>query len=349
MGDYLLKKKFRDIHLNDPFWDSLKNDYHGFSEWFAKKADEDAYVLDIEESISGFMYLKAEYGEINDVNPQLPLKRRIKIGTLKVDAHGTRIGERFVKKAIDHAINERAHEIYVTVFPKYNGLIELLEEFGFRKLATKATDNGVEDVFVKSMERLTGDIKEDYPRFSPNNRRKFILSIYPKWHVKLFPDSILNNESYDVLQDVSYTNSISKTYVCFMDLARLRAGDVIIIYRTTDQDGRAWYRSVVTSVCLCEEVRGRASFNNLDEYVEYTKPYSVFNTTELSQWWKRSGSLYVVKMLYNAAFSRKIIRRDLVERFSLNPDGYWGFMELSNDQFISIIRDGGIDGRIVVN
>lgn len=349
MSDYILKKKFKDINLTDPVFDSLKEDYSGFPLWFGRKADEDAYVLYIDESISGFMYLKTEDEELSDVAPRLPHKKRIKIGTLKVDAHGTRVGERFVKKAIDYAISENVDEIYVTIFPKYNGLIELLNEFGFRKRCEKSTADGVEDVLIKNMRSLTGDLKEDYPRFPIGDRRKFLLSIYPKWHSQLFPDSILNNESYDVLMDVSHTNSIRKTYVCFMDLARLRAGDVLLIYRTKDDKGAAWYRSVVTSVCVVEEVRSRVSFENLSEFIDYTEPYSVFNAVELTSWWKRGSRLYVIKMLYSAAFSKRLIRKDLVEQFKLDPEGYWGFMELSNDQFINIIRCGGINERIVIN
>ncbi len=349
MSDYILKKKFKEINLENPVFDSLKEDYEGFSQWFRRKDDEEVYVLYVDKSISGFMYLKTEDEEVSDITPHLPRKKRIKIGTLKVDAHGTRVGERFVKKAIDHAMAENAAEIYVTIFPKYDGLIELLNEFGFEKSGEKITADGVEDVLVKNFAKLTGELKEDYPRFSVDGRRMFLLSIYPKWHIQLFPDSILNNESYDVLRDVSHTNSIRKTYVCFMDLTRLRDGDVLIIYRTKDEKGPAWYRSVVTSVCIVEEVRSRVSFKNLPDFIAYTEPYSVFSAAELTGWWKRVGKLYVIKMLYSAAFSKKIIRKDLVERFHLDADGYWGFMELSKDQFINIIRYGGIDERIVID
>ena len=34
-------KNFKDINLNDPFFDSLKQDYQGFETWFYKKASEE--------------------------------------------------------------------------------------------------------------------------------------------------------------------------------------------------------------------------------------------------------------------------------------------------------------------
>ena len=46
---------------------------------------------------------------------------------------------------------------------------------------------------------------------------RYVLSINPEYHTKLFPDSILTNElKYDLIQDVSETNSIYKIYVCWM-------------------------------------------------------------------------------------------------------------------------------------
>lgn len=37
-------KKFKDVDINDSFFDSLKASYDEFSDWFARKANENAYV-----------------------------------------------------------------------------------------------------------------------------------------------------------------------------------------------------------------------------------------------------------------------------------------------------------------
>ena len=43
---------------------------------------------------------------------------------------------------------------------------------------------------------------------------KYVLSINPEYHTKLFPDSILKTEQkYNSIQDVSDTNSIYKIYM----------------------------------------------------------------------------------------------------------------------------------------
>ena len=108
MTSYLQKKRFSEIDIADPFFDGLKDDYAEFEDWFRKKSAEEAYVLLSNEDLTGFMYLKAEDGPVNDVTPVLPAKKRLKVGTLKVEAHGTRLGERFLKKAFDHAFCKKA-------------------------------------------------------------------------------------------------------------------------------------------------------------------------------------------------------------------------------------------------
>jgi hypothetical protein len=46
MSNYLKVKKFSEIEINDPFFDSLKSDYAGFEDWFSRKADKKAYILE---------------------------------------------------------------------------------------------------------------------------------------------------------------------------------------------------------------------------------------------------------------------------------------------------------------
>lgn len=350
MPNTLEVKTFRDIPLDDPFFESLKRDYQEFSRWFHDKALEPAYVQYTDDKLTGFMYLKLEEGEVNDVSPPLTAGKRIKIGTLKVVPHGTKLGERLIKKAIDHAIVRQAEEIYVTVFPHHISLIAMLDEFGFRSVGTKETVNGTETVLVKSFDqsRLTGDVRKDYPLIDTRQTNFYLLAIKPRWHSQLFPDSILETESYDLLSDISHTNSISKTYICAMDGVRdLHPKDSLVIYRTSDGQGPAEYRSVATSICVVEEIVTKDNFTDLDEYLAYTKSLSVLNDRELTQWWNRT-ELYVIKMLYSAAFTQKVIRKTLADDIGLDRNAYWGFLSLSREQFLNITNLGGVDGRLVI-
>jgi hypothetical protein len=105
--------KFRELSLDDPFFDSLKAGYEEFPDWFVRKADEDLYVVDDDDELSGMLYLKQEEGPVDDVVPALPARKWLKIGTLKIVSRGTRLGERVIKKIFDTALSTNAEAIYV--------------------------------------------------------------------------------------------------------------------------------------------------------------------------------------------------------------------------------------------
>lgn len=348
MSEIIQTKRFNTIDLGDSFFETLKTDYPGFEEWFSKKSDEEAFVQYTEQGLQAFLYLKDESGITPEgINPPLPSKRWLKVGTFKIEAHHTKLGERFIKKIMDYAIYGKYEGIYVTIFPKQGPLIELLKKYGFEETAKKAE----EIVLVKELDILKNDILRDYPLLSIRNKRKFILSIYPKYHTRLFPDSILKTEKNvreELIKDVSYTNSIHKIYICFMpQTADLRPGDLLAIYRTNDGLGPAKYRSVITSICQVEEIKTKDSFTDVDDFVKYTNSYSIFDPTELKRWFYRSN-IVVIRMTYNIALNKRVTRGFLTDEIGISPFLYWGFFQLTDDQFKSILNKGEIDENLII-
>ncbi|MEH0833287.1 N-acetyltransferase [Pectobacterium cacticida] len=349
---------FKDVNFSDPFFDSLKSDYiHGFVKWFEKKRlspDEFAYVLyDDKNNIDGFMYLKNETGVVEDVQPNLMSNKHLKIGTFKFNTKGTLRGQRFLKKIFDHALKYQVDDIYVTVFDKHDYLIRLFQIYGFVNVGKKTSENGIENVLVREMntENLTGDLLSDYPYINNRNKeRKFLLSIYPTFHTRLFPDSKLITESPDIVADVSYANSIRKIYICAMDgVMDMQTNDIIIIYRTSDNQGPAYYRSVATSICVVEKVRTISSFINEKEFLDYCSKYSVFTKSELCSFYKTKKYPYIISFTYNLALPKRLNRAKLINDIGLNPNAYWGVMELSDSQFDNIIKLGEVNESIIVN
>lgn len=343
-------ERFADINLDDPFFDTLKEGYKEFSEWFQKKAEEKAFVMKDEQGfIQGFVYLKEENEEIDDVTPPLQYDKYLKIGTFKINAHGTKLGERFIKKAFDYAIAKHIRKLYVTVFSEHEGLINLFCRYGFNKVAEKATKNGVENVLLKEIGDVNGDIDHDYPVISLNNNQ-YLLGIYPEYHTRLFPDSILHNEHASIVDDVSHTNSIEKIYICKMARVQsLRRGDALVIYRTGDGQGPAWYRAVATSLCMVKEMKTKSSFNSLAEFLDYCLSRSVFTEEELTSFYNTWNHMYVIKMTYNAALRNRIIRKRLIQEVGLTENDYWGFMELNAGQFNEIARLGDVNDSLILN
>lgn len=345
-------KKFKDVNLGDPFFDSLKETYREFSDWFVRKSVDSAYVfMQDDGSVHGFLYLKVEEGSVDDVQPPLPPMRRLKVGTMKVNPHGTKMGERFIKKIIDHAVREKTEHIYVTVFEQHDALIALFRRYGFEKVGVKVTSNGAELVLQKAIHAPFSDMYRSYPLVSLAGKRTFILSLYPQWHTRLLPDSILHNETNDIVEDVSSANSIHKVYLTKMaGVDSLRQGDVVVIYRTSDGQGPAHYRSVATSVGVVEEYRHLDSFASREDFFRYCRPYSVFTQRELEDLWNKRNYPFVFKFMYNLAFKRKVTRAVMIEELGLpGAEQYWGFFEISHDQLKAIAGRGLVDESLIVH
>ncbi|MFG3611274.1 N-acetyltransferase [Rummeliibacillus stabekisii] len=353
-SDYFKKDLFKNINLEDPFFNSLKEDYKEFEDWFEKKKDNEAFFYEDHQGIQAFLYLKCEDEALPDIMPPLQKKRRIKIGTLKINPHGTRAGDRFIKKAIDYAIQNNSNELYVTVFEKHAALISLLEKYGFYVYGNKTTANGTEKVLIKDLSIDNFDLEENarltYPLIS-TNRATHLLAIYPEFHSRLFPDSILNTEkTYDVIEDVSYSNSIEKVYICRMKgAASIRPNDQIVIYRTKDGNKSAYFSAVATSICTVVDVKTRNDFANVEEAIQYCKSYSIFTEDEIRREYNSSKPMIVIKMLYCHALPKRVIRKKLIEECMIDSDQYWGIIKLSEHQFNKILELGEINESVVVD
>ena|ERR1700730_7204418 len=335
MAEQLLQiKTFSSINLDDPFFDSLKADYKEFANWFTKKGDQKAFVFEkaAGTGLEGFMYLKIEDGAVEDLLPPLPPAHRLKIGTFKINPHGTRLGERFLKRAFDYAIEAKATSMYVTAFKKHAALIVLFEKYGFKEVATKVTGNGSEAVYARSLIQTVGDVVLDYPRIPLQKDRHFVLSLYPEYHSKLLPDSLLKTEDASILTDVSHTNSIHKIYLTRMEgVEQLVRGDTLLIYRTKDA-GPAYFTSVVTSVGVVEELLHISSFQTEQEFLNYCEPYSIFSVDELQRFYRTRRYQWLIRFTYNLALKKRINRQALIEEVGLAADQYWGFFRVTTEQ-----------------
>lgn len=174
-----------------------------------------------------------------------------------------------------------------------------------------------------------------------------LLGIYPQYHSVMFPDSILNTENRGIITDVSYTNSIHKIYVCTMfNIENLCYGDILVLYRTAESDKSAEYSAVATSVGVVEEVKLQSEFKSFEDFYEYACQYSVFDRGDLRKWYN-TGRCKAIKMTYNAAFKKRIVRHELIESIGIERNQpYWGFVELTDEQFLEIVSRGGVTNVI---
>jgi hypothetical protein len=343
--------RFADVNLADPFFDSLKADYAEFEQWFAKKADNPAYQSKNEiGAIDGFLYLKLEDEGHPDIEPPLGPKQRLKVGTFKIDAHGTKLGERFIKKLFDQAMNSHVEEVYVTIFEKHTGLIKLLTRYGFKKWGTKTSSNGTELVLVRTLQWQGSSLHENYPLVKASAGDKYLLALYPQWHTRLLPDSQLINEGPNVVADISHANSIAKIYLAGRSGAQnLKHGDAVVIYRTSDNQGPAFYRSVATSVCVVDRVEMIQDYATENSFLEYCMPFSVFTEEELKGLYKTKQYPVIITFTYNISFPKRITRKALIEDVGLDANARWTCLQITDNQFKEILLKGQVDESFIVD
>jgi len=344
---------FGNISLQDEFFDSFKEDYVGYERWFNKKADETAYVCQSDERVVGLLYLKIETESepYPDITPRFAPKRRLKIGTFKVQLNGFKLGERLLKIVFDNALHLSVDEIYVTIFPKrieQVRLINLLKDFGFHYNGIKESSSGKEEVYIRdfSIKASISSPKTTYP-FMAKNARKFLVPIRPEYHTSLLPDSILKTESpLDFVENEPFRNAISKVYVSRSLRRDLRTGDIIIFYRTG-----GFYKSVVTTLGIVENVY--ASIKDAHQFINLCRKRSVFTDEQLKEQWEANpyNRPFVVNFLYSYSFPKRINLKRLIELRVIRDieSAPRGFEQISDESFHKILKECGSDESIVVD
>ncbi len=340
------KEYFGNINIQDPFFDSFRDDYEGFNSWFNRKSEELSYICSYEKKINAFLFIKSEDETENysDITPVLPPKKRLKIGTFKVTANGFKLGERFLKIIFDNAFKQKSEEIYVTIFDKreeQERLISLLEDWGFYFHGVKSTRNGEEKVYVKLFKRGE-EINVAFPKltypFISSDSDVFIVPIYQSYHTELFPDSILRTESpLDFIENEPHRNALSKVYISRSFERNLRSGDRIVFYRTGDK-GNAFHTGVVTTVGIVESVI--TDIKDETTFLTLCRKRSVFSDEELKKHWNynQNSRPFIVNFLYVFSYPKRANLKWLNENGIIPDirDMPRGFRKITQKDFINI-------------
>lgn len=253
-----------------------------------------------------FLYLKIEDQRepYPDIVPAFAPRRRLKIGTFKVELNGFKVGERFLKVVFDNALVQRVDEIYVTIFPHsilQQRLIDLLEDFGFYPHGEKRNSYGTERVYVRDMTpRFNADDPCGTFPFIGRSAPVFLVPICPEYHTELLPDSILRTESpVDFIEQLLHRNAIRKVYVSRSIFRGLHPGNTIVFYRTGGK-----YKSVVTTLGIVEDVY--IDIHDEEQFIRLCRQRSVFTDEELRKHWRYRPSTrpFVVDFLYALLLSQ---------------------------------------------
>lgn len=289
------------VNFDDPIFGTLGADYDKFVQWTAKCKNEhrDCWVVMDGEAIAGIVIRKDE--KHADAKTQNVGAKILKICTFKVaeDHHGFKIGEQLLKQVLWFVQRNEYDLTYLTVFPKQEALIRLIEEYGFRKTLDLANGELVYEKVVKhgplkpaSGQKVLDAVRENYPRFSDNQTvRKFVVPIDPPYHVKLFPEVTAPAAGTPGVVGGKPGNTIKKVYICHAPSNQLRAGDLLFFYM---MKGKTYGSQSLTSVGIVESVR---TTYDVEEVRRWTAKRSVFSDAELSSWVQGPTALKVIDFL----------------------------------------------------
>lgn len=338
------KELMGNIDVKDPFFDTFRPAYKDFEKWFARKSDEEAYICRSDKNdIIGFLYLKTEDESENysNITPTFTPKRRLKVGTFKVEASGFRLGERFVKIIFDNAIARNLDEIYVTLFKdrdELKRLYDLLIRWGFYEYGTKEINGQQEIVLVKKLGAYdtANSVMANFPNLNKNSA-KMILPIMSQYHTSLFPDSKLNTE-LDYIGNIPHRYALQKVYITWTFERNLKPGDLLLFYRMGDTYPKK-YSSVITTVGVIDQVVD--SFASEEEFLSYCQNRSVFKTDELKRFWAQHRyNLKVLKFVYVKSLTKRITLDYLQQHGIVEPgQGPRPFTRITDAQFSMILHD----------
>ncbi|MFM0047369.1 PIN domain-containing protein [Paraburkholderia sediminicola] len=240
--------------LGDPFFDSLRDGYAGFDDWYRAKARDGRrawiYRHPPAHDLSAICIYDVQTDEIVTNDGQRLAGRALKLCTFKVGelVRGRKIGELFLKMAFRYATANACEHVFIDVREDENPdqshpeLITLLKDFGFSVVGSHNGDR----VYVKRhpaeppIADLEAGDRFDYTRcFYPHFRadldiQKFIIPIKPRYHRVLFPDHPRNEGQRPRGHGEHVGNAIKLAYLSHSPSNRIRRGDVVLFYRGYD-------------------------------------------------------------------------------------------------------------------
>jgi len=339
----LLKEEYvRNLDVDDPFFDLLKEDYIAFRDWFKRISIEGrkCWVYQEEGKIKTLLILKEE-NELIETVPPIPAAERLKIATLKVDLSGYKLGELLLKMAFQYCIDNHIFEIYLTHFRKKNdGLIHLIENYGFESVGFLKKNN--EEVFIKKFIPLEKELppvemsKKYYPSFKDDQKiRKFLIPIQPEFHERLFPDYEKRQMKLTDYSEINAPgNAIKKAYLSYSRIKKMRAGDIILFYRSKDQ-------KAVISLGIVDQKPFHT--DDLELLLRFVGKRSVYSHPELKTWTEKP--VFIILFRHHLNLPKPLDISFLRDHSIPVPQT---ISEINHKQYMAIKEGGEIDERFTV-
>ncbi|WP_372795545.1 hypothetical protein [Pontiella sp.] len=296
------ERYLHEFDVTQPFFDSLREGYNGFNDWYLRSAGNHrkAWCISDEQILNAICIYKEEERPVI-VDGGVPLDgTALKLCTFKVGGHvrGRKLGERLLFSAFKYAVGHDIPYVYLHTYGKEQEmLVSLCQDYGF-EFAGKYENR--DDVYIKKMlppalvpydmSALTYAVKY-YPHYLDTaSVGKFIVPIQPKYHNDLFADTSDVARSlfaHDPSQYSAQSNTIKKAYICHANTTQIQAGDLVLFYRTHD-------RKNIECIGVIEQTyRGR----EIDKVLPLVSKRTVYSREEIGQWLQKDTLVILFRFI----------------------------------------------------
>ncbi len=336
------------LNVKDQFFDSIKEEYLGFEDWFRKVSREGRrcwVYFEGDNSINALLIFKVENESIASV-PPLCAKKRLKLCTFKVEHLGHKIGELFVKLSVQYCVKNNIDEMYLTHFTKEDDfLANLLTEYGFSSVAKK---DG-EDVYLKTLilEKKKAKCLSTfeistlyYPCFYDGICvKKFIVPIRPKYHDRLFIEYTGRQTTIPehVGEFIVEGNTISKAYLSHSNISKISKADILLFYRSKD-------KMELTALGIVENVFFR--LRDKDKVLKLVGKRTVYDDKEIEEIVKQPTLVILFKW---HCYFPKPIKIDQLKKMGILAKAPQTITKIHHNKYLKIKGEGGLDERYTLD
>jgi hypothetical protein len=281
----ICEQYLHEFNVHQPFFDSLREGYSGFDDWYLNAATEQrrAWCISDNTVLKAICIFKVEDSPVI-IDGGEPLTGRVlKLCTFKVghEVRGRKLGERMLFSAFQYAVEHEAQFVYLHTFGiEHEMLVTLCKDYGFECVG-KYRDR--DDVYLKEMtppKKYSNLAALDYAiKYYPNYIdesyvAKFIVPIKPDYHNDLFADISDTSRGLfadDPLMYSPQSNTIKKAYICHANTSQIQAGDLLLFYRSHD-------RQSIECIGVVEQTyRGR----DINKVVPMVSKRTVFSSKQI--------------------------------------------------------------------
>ena len=305
---HVAEVKAHEINQKDRFFDSLREGYPEFDDWWREKCvkqHRSCWVVYDDDHLAGLIVRKDE--NVGDTDAITPAEKILKICTFKVapESRGVKLGELLLKQVLWYAQSNRYNLAYLTTYEDQVSLMDLLEYYGFQNAGSNSDGEFIYERAFAATALVSEEgvspfdlARENYPRFVVNETtRGFGIPIQEAYHDTLFPD-LWQPRQPDLFSGASRAetitrpgNTIRKVYLCQAQSNLGPPGSILFFYKGVSKDLPS---QAMTALGILESMTLAGSKKEL---MQITGGRSVYSEEQLDEWASKAKEGRPVKVI----------------------------------------------------